>query len=125
MHRTGYAWLLLFAAVSGVPASVCAMNSPQESACHVVGAERLPKGAGGAAAICSAFERAIAAQAPGVQYTAEVRILSQWAIAVDVVADGHKLPEQKFSVSDRNLNPGSIERFANAVGEAVADARRT
>jgi hypothetical protein len=49
----------------------------------------------------------------------EVRVLSNSALAAAIVANGKKLPEQHFAVSDRLLNRGAVERFAHAVAEAA------
>ena len=38
--------------------------------CRVTGAEKLPADSGGAAAICAAVERAVAAKAPDLRYSA-------------------------------------------------------
>jgi hypothetical protein len=105
-------------------ASACApaMSAPQASGpCRVVGGEKLPNGAG-ATAICAAIERAMASRAPTVRYSAEVRVLSKAALSATIVANGRTLPEQQFAVSDRDLNPGAIERFAQALADEVVKA---
>lgn len=61
----------------------------------------------------------MAARAPKVRYTAEVRVLSKSALAALIVANGKALPEQQFAVSDRNLNPLSIKRFAEGLADEV------
>ena len=55
------------------------MSAPQPTRgpCRVIGGEKLPAEAGGADAICAAVQRAVAARAPGVRYSAEVRVLSR------------------------------------------------
>ena len=98
------------------------MSAPQTGPCRVLNGEKLPPESGGAAAICAAFEQAIAARAPHARYTAEVRVLSPSALAVNVEVSGRKLEEQHFGVMDRNLNPGSIKRFADGLAEMVATA---
>jgi hypothetical protein len=101
------------------------MSTPEQAQgpCRVTGAEKLPAGAGGAGAICAAVERAVAAQAPNVRYSVEVRVLSRTALAANLETAGRKLPELKFSVSDRELNPRAIGHFADSVAEALAGAR--
>jgi len=125
MHRFNRGMLLAFAAAA-VPSGALGMTvHPTESAgpCRVIGGEKLPPETGGAKGICTAIERAINERAPNVRYSAEVRVLSTSSLAVDVVADGHKLPEQKLAVMDRNLNSGSLERFARALAELIAKTR--
>jgi ADP-ribosylglycohydrolase len=102
------------------------MSAPVEAqgACRVTGAEKLPAEAGGAAAICAAVRRAVAAQAPDLRYSAEVRVLSRTALAANLETAGRKLPELRFSVSDRELNPQAIGHFADSVANALADARQ-
>lgn len=91
--------------------------------CRVTGAERLPAEAGGAGAICAAVERAVAAQAPNVRYSVEVRVLSRTALSATLEIAGRKLPQLGFSVSDRELNPRAIGHFADSVADALAAAR--
>jgi hypothetical protein len=115
--------IVVFAA--GAAACVPAMSaSPAPVSCRVVQGEKLPAEVGGPAAVCASIERAIATRAPQVRYSAEVRILSQSSLAVNLTVDGHKLAEQHYSIMDRNLNPGTIKRFAEAIGEEVAKAAR-
>jgi hypothetical protein len=117
-----YAILLLAAAC--VPAHSGAMSSAQRP-CHVAGDAKFAAPAGGASAICDAVERAIAAQAPKLQYSAEVQILSKSALKAKVMSDGREVAQQQLSVMDRNLNPDSIERFAKLLAEQVAKATRS
>jgi hypothetical protein len=49
-----------------------------------------------------------------------VRVLSKSSLAVNVELGGRKLEEQHFGVMDRNLNPGSIKRFAEGLAEMIA-----
>jgi len=115
--------VLAFAAIAAIGGpAVSAPNSAR--GCRVVHGERLPADAGSANALCSAVERAIAARAPHVRYSAEVRVLSKSALSATLVANGRTLPEQQFAVSDRNLNSKSIERFAAAMAEEVAKAAK-
>jgi hypothetical protein len=112
----------IVACAAGAAACAPAMSAPQASGpCRVIGGEKLPKDAG-ATAICAAIERAMASRAPTVRYRAEVRVLSNAALSATLVANGKTLPEQQFAVSDRNLNPGSIERFAKALADEVVKA---
>jgi hypothetical protein len=97
---------------------------PAQGACRVSGADKLPPEAGGADAICAAVARAVAAQAPNLPYRAEVRVLSRSALAANLEAKGRKLPELRFSVSDRNLNGIAIGHFADSVANALAKASR-
>src|SRR5690242_11343814 len=112
-------WSKIFAVVLAsatfVAACAPAMSAAQNRPCRVVNGEKLPPESGGASAVCSAIEHAMAARAPKVRYTAEVRVLSKSALAALIVANGKALPEQQFAVSDRNLNPLSIKRFAEGL----------
>jgi hypothetical protein len=102
------------------------MSAPEQAQgpCRVTGAEKLPAEAGGPGAICAAVERAVAAHAPNVRYSVEVRVLSRTALAANLETAGRQLPELRFSVSDRELNPRAIGHFAESVAEALAGSRR-
>jgi len=100
------------------------MNHPNPGpGCKVVGASELPAEAGGADAICAAIGDAARTRAPGVSFAVEIRVLSASALAAVVrLEDGRTLPELKMAVSDRQLNPGSIGRFAAAIAEEIGKA---
>ena len=115
----------LFAiAASAVPSSACAMSEGQRP-CQVLGGEKLPAATGGTSGICDAIEKAIAAEAPNVNYRAEVRILSHSAMKATVHANGRQVADQQLSVMDRKLNASSIERFAKALAAEVAKATKS
>src|SRR5687767_7668378 len=107
MWRIIPAPVLLVMAVS-LSGGACAMPSPssQSTPCRIVDGDKLPDGSGGAAALCTAIERAAAAKAPGVGYTVEVRVLSASRLAATLTSDGRKLPEQNFAITDRELTGG-------------------
>lgn len=112
--------LSAFGAMGGV---ACAMEQPSAESreCIVSGADKLTADIGGAGAICSAIRAAAGEKSPGTAFVVEVRVESASAIAARItVKDGRTLPEQKMAVSDRPLNPASIERFAAAIADAVA-----
>ncbi len=113
--------LVVAASLSG---GACAMasTSGQPTPCRIVDGDKLPNGSGGAAALCSAIERAAAAKAPGVAYTVEVKVLSPSRLAATLTSDGRKLPEQNFATMDRELNGVSFERFAAALADRLAKA---
>lgn len=94
--------------------------------CRVVGSDKLPADSGGSEAFCAAVSRAAATQAPGIRFTVDVQVRGPAMMtAILTTADGRKLPEQTFSISDRGLTKGSLERFANSlVGEVVRAASR-
>jgi hypothetical protein len=100
------------------------MTAPAQAQgpCRVTGGEKLPAEAGGPDAICAAVQRAVAARTPNLRYSAEIRVLSRSALAAELAANGRKLPEVKFSVSDRELNPRAIGHFAESVATALAQA---
>jgi hypothetical protein len=50
-------------------------------------------------------------------------VLGAAALAATLTtADGKRLPEQRFAVSDRNLTKSSFDRFARALAEEAAKA---
>jgi hypothetical protein len=102
------------------------MSPPTDQAprCRVVGGDKLPAASGGAAALCAAIEQAVAARAPGVTVSVEVRALSASRLAAALVVNGRALPEQNFASMDRDLDAGSFERFAAALADQVAKAQR-
>ena len=100
------------------------MKSPAQpaAACRVVGGEKLPAASGGADALCSAVEKALAAQAKPV--SVEVQVVQPWQLAAVVrLADGRTLPEQGYAISDSGLNARAFQEFAASVAKAVAAAR--
>ena len=111
--------LVMAASLSG---GACAMASPsgQSTPCRVVDGDKLPDESGGAAALCTAIERAAAARAPGVAFTVEVKVLSSSRLAATLTRDGHQLPEQKFASMDREQTRSSFERFAAAIADQLA-----
>ncbi len=104
--------------------SACAMTKPSNPGqCRIVGGTKLPVASGGPQALCAAIEAAAAKQAPGAAYTVQLRVLSAYSLAAAVrMADGRSLPEQKLAVTDRALNRASIDRFANAIANSIAQA---
>ena len=98
------------------------MGSPdiQSPHCQVVDAGKLPADSGGANALCAAIERAASAKAPGVAFTAEIRVLSSSRLVATLIKDGRKLPEQNFASMDRDLSSSSFERFAAALADQLA-----
>lgn len=104
------------------------MNASSKSLveCRVVGGEKLPADSGGSDAFCAAINRAAAAQAPDLRFKVDVQVRGpSMLIATLTMANGAILPEQIFSISDRGLDKGSLERFANGlVGEVTRAASR-
>jgi len=94
----------------------------EHNLCIVRGGEKLPVDAGSPESICAAIKRAVAARTPNARFTAVVKVLTPSQLATTLVVDGRPLPEQRFAVMDRNLNKGSIERFAQSIAAAVAEA---
>jgi hypothetical protein len=93
--------------------------------CAVTGAEKLPAETGGPDALCSAIDRAVAGQAPGVRFTAQVKVISDSRMAAALVVNGKPLPEQNFAVMDRKLDQNSLRRFAEAIAAKVAKAAKS
>lgn len=106
--------------------SACAMgpSASQSPQCRVSGGEKLPAGSGGAAALCAAVERALAASGSNAAVKAEVRVLSASMLAATLTAGGRTLPEQRFASMDRDLDGRSFERFAEVLADQAARARR-
>lgn len=92
--------------------------------CRVVAGEKLLAASGGASALCTEVERAIAAAAPKARYRVEVKVLPRSRLSAALVVNGRTLPEQKFAVMDRELGQGSIQRFARGLADEVAQAAR-
>ncbi|MCH8615496.1 hypothetical protein LZ016_05205 [Sphingomonas sp. SM33] len=101
------------------------MTGSEAQRCTVVGAEKLPAEAGDARTLCEKIEAAVAAQAPNSHYTAQITVVSKSILAADVSVGGRQLPVRKLGVTDRDLNAGSISRFANAIAEDVAKATKS
>ena len=120
--RAKYLGWIAAVAAAGAPASACAMSAADRGPCRVVNGEKLPAQTGGADAICAMLEKAIAAKVPHVHYTAEIRVLSKSTLSARLIVKGRELPEQHFSVMDRDLNPTSVQRFAETLGRLVAKA---
>ena len=104
----------------GGACAVSTSNS-QSAHCQVTDAGKLPAESGGAAALCAAIERAAAAKAPGVAFSADVKVVSSSRLAAIVTRQGRKLPEQSFATMDRDLSASSFERFAAALADQLAD----
>jgi hypothetical protein len=66
----------------------------------------------------------VKAQAPTVRYQAEVKVISGSRLSAALVVNGKALPEQRFAVMDGRLSSGAVERFAQAVASAVAEAAK-
>lgn len=119
--KLGYAVAAIALAASAQAA--CAMNAPSKSAatCNVVGAEKLPPQSGGRAALCAAIEKAVSDKVPGVGFTADVTVISDWKLGARITtADGRHLPEQRHVVLDAKLDRRSFEQFANSLAAKLA-----
>ena len=118
-------FIFFFAAfISTVSAMSVAKPQPLSN-CRVVNEGKLPASFGGADLICGEVQRAMAAQAPGVQYSAEIKVISASRLSAALVVDGRPLPLQNFAVMDRNLSVETIRHFANAIVLAVVQAARS
>jgi hypothetical protein len=122
MHSRFAAVIFLFAAAAepvGAHAMIAATHGPS-GRCRIVAGEKLPARLGGGSALCAEVERAIAKVAPNARYSAEVKVISPSRLAAAVIVNGRMLPEQKFAAMDRELDPASIQRFAQALAAEVA-----
>lgn len=98
-------------------------SAAKGSACWVVDGEKLPSGLGGPEALCSSIEGAVQEKAPDTPYSIKIRVLSAHSLAAAIsLGDGRVLPEQRMDVSDRQLNRGSVNRFAAAIASEIAKA---
>lgn len=118
--------LLALSAAGLIGGNACAMarSSAESPSCVVIGAGNLPAGLS-SDGICSAIRAALKDKSPGTAYSVEVRVVTASSLAARIMLDdGRSLPEQKMAVSDRELNAGSIDRFAAAIAEAVGSSAR-
>jgi hypothetical protein len=90
--------------------------------CTVIGSDNLPAGSGGAEALCRAIEVAIASRTSEAGYHVEVKVVSPSRLSATPMVNGRVLPEQKFAVMDRELNPSAFQHFAEALAISVAAA---
>lgn len=97
---------------------------PPARRCEVTNAARLPAASGGSQALCREIERAVRAAAPTTSYTARVLVLTASRLSAVLIVNDHALPEQNFAVMDRELDPGSIRRFAEVLAGEVAKASK-
>jgi len=122
--RGRIAAFVLICAAAIVPANARAMSAssdPQRS-CRVVTGEKLLVRAGGGEAVCGQVKRAIAVAAPKARYKVEIKVLPRSRLSAALVVNGRTLPEEKFAVMDSELDLRAIQRFAEGVASAVAEA---
>jgi len=117
------AFLLLVAAVPAGAGAMSASGAPSGH-CRVVAGEQLLGGAGGAAAVCLAIERAIAAAAPRAKYGVLVKAMPHARLSAALTVNDHALPEQNFAVMDGELDSASVSRFAQSLAAQVARAAK-
>jgi len=101
------------------------MNSANQQLvdCRITGGNKLPAETGGTDALCAEIRKAAAAVSLDSRFTVDVQVVGDSRLSAIVTRqDGTKLPEQKFSVSDRTLNRGSLVRFAEALAGEMARA---
>jgi hypothetical protein len=104
--------------------AACAMSAPSDATaqCKVTGGEKLPPQSGGADALCAAIRQAVAARLPGIAFTADVTVVSDWKLGATVtMADGRRLPDQRHVVLDAKLDRRSFERFAESLANKLAE----
>lgn len=116
--HTGIVALAALVLVNGNAVTAGVSKNP----CRVVGTEKLPPETGGMAGICAAVEQAVAARAPNVAYSAEVKVISASKLTASLIVNGKSLPEQRFAVMDRRLNASAIQHFAEGLATEVAKA---
>lgn len=117
--RGRIAIILILLAATFSPLGARAMNA--NGSCNVVaGGKYLDSSAN--EALCREIERAIAAEAPGVRYTAQVKALSPTRLTAKLVVNGKTIPEHNFAVMDADLDLESMKRFARSLAADVAKA---
>ena len=98
-------------------------SAPHQGQCQIIGGNKLPASVG-PNAICVEVARAMTRLAPAARYNISVQVLSSTRLSAALVVNGRALPAQNFAVMDRELNPGSIRRFAESLaGEAAKAAK--
>ena len=122
MGRNFSRFMVLIVAM-GPSSNLTAMNSGNR--CTVVASEKLPISTGGPQQICETIGRLIGAATPHAAYRIEVKVLSPTRLSATLVVNGRTLPEQKFAIMDRELNRAAIERFAQSLATAVANAAKS
>lgn len=124
MLRNKLRLVMAVAAAAFAVGSACAVNRPAIGPqCIVSDGDNLPPETGGAAALCTAIMKAVAERGPSLPASVDVRVLSNSSLSATVkLTDGRVLPEQKMAVSDRQLDSGSIARFAAAIADQIAEA---
>src|SRR5438270_3513020 len=124
--RGGFALLVFVAGLASIGCSPLSarVNEPL-GRCELVGGEKLAIASGRGGAICAEVERAIAVVAPGVSYSAKIKLLSRSRLAATLVVNGRTLPGQNFALMDGNLSEGSIKHFARALAVAIKEASKS
>ena len=90
----------------------------QGVACTVSGEKDLPRGSGGAAALCSEIRRAVGSAHAGVQVAVRVK---RFGLEADVkLGNGRKLPTIGYALSDARLKRENFTAFARSIADAVA-----
>ena len=92
--------------------------------CRVVAGEKYLKAPTGSSAICGAITGAMAAHAPSARVRTEVRVISPSRLAATLIVNGRTLPEHKFAITDSDLTPEAVQRFARSLAIAAADAAK-
>src|SRR5689334_15509679 len=112
------AFIFILGAVSG-GAEAMSTHGAGSDPCKVRGSEKLPISVADDL-ICGEIKGAMARVAPDVRYDVEVRVLSASRLSAVLIVNGKTLPEQNFSVSDRELGAGPVRRFAESLAALAA-----
>jgi hypothetical protein len=124
MRSSLASFTFLISALGSTTVAAMSAHSGPLGHCHVVGGDKLPAASGGSAALCAELERAAAKMAPGVAYSAEIKVLSKSRLSASLVVNGRALSDQHFAIMDSELNAGAIQRFAASLGDAIAGGAR-
>ena len=89
--------------------------------CRVVAGEKFLKLVD-ARTLCDEIKNAVAARAPGANYSIEISLLSRSRVSAIAIVNGRVLPRHNLAVMDSTLDHGAIGRFARSLAEDVAKA---
>ena len=122
MMREGVVYLVVLAAfLASSPAMSRSAGMPSGN-CHVAEGGKLSPDVS-VAMICNAVEKAITAEAPGVRFSAEIRVVSPSRLTATLIVEGRTLPVQNFAVMDRNLSKRAVRQFAASLASIVKAER--
>ena len=98
---------------------------PPHASCAVSHGEKLPAASGGATGLCAAIEQATAARGLASAFSIRISVGPKSLLSAAItLADGRSLPPLRMVEMDRPIGPSTFDRFASAVADHIAGARR-